>query len=123
MVNKRFIKKVLSSISTIAITFVTVGTVLMPYNVQAADNSTTDDTEDRYYINEKYMTLTEEENIGGAIGYDGSLVLISNRESYSSTDDYRDNFKDIYKLTENSEFRFVDEKGVNQVITNKDEIC
>ena len=38
MVNKRFIKKVLSSISTIAITFVTVGRVLMPYGVQAADS-------------------------------------------------------------------------------------
>ena len=119
MVNKRFIKKVLSSISTIAITFVTVGTVLIPYGVQAADSSTTDDTkEDSYYINEKYMTLTEEENIGGAIGYGDDLILISNTEKNVNADG---NYSDTYKLTADSELRFIDQNGVNKVIKNKDD--
>ena len=119
MVNKRFIKKVLSSISTIAITFVTVGTVLMPYNVQAADSDTTDDTkEDSYYINEKYMTLTEEENIGGAIAYGDDLILISNTEKNVNADG---NYSDTYKLTADSELRFIDHNGVNKVIKNKDD--
>ncbi len=119
MVNKRFIRKVLSSISTIAITFVTVGTVLMPYGVQAADSSTTDDTkEDSYYINEKYMTLTEEENIGGAIGYGDDLILISNTEKNVNADG---NYSDTYKLTADSELRFIDQNGVNKVIKNKDD--
>ena len=123
MVNKRFIKKVLSSISTIAITFVTIGMVLMPYNVQAADSDTTDDTkEDSYYINEKYMTLTEEENIGGAIGYDGGLVLISNiQKDTDDIDNHSYTYADTYSLTEDSELKFVDENGVNKVITNKDD--
>ena len=122
MLNKRFIKKTVAMVCTLTITFVTLGTVFMPYDVKASENkelNSASDSTDTAYFNDKYMTLTDEKNICGAIGYGDDIVLISNgKKSY----DYETgNYDDNYKLTSDSEFRFADENGVYKVLKNKDD--
>ena len=110
MVNKRFVKKIASALSTCAIAALTVSITIVPYVVQAA--------EDNYYINEDYATLTDDENIGGAIAYNDGLVLISNTSDtgYDSSHGYNDS----YILTKDSELKFVDSNGLNHIISNMD---
>lgn len=110
MINERFIKKIISAVSACAIAVVTVGISIIPYVAQAA--------EDDYYINEDYATLTEDENIGGAIAYNDGLVLISNTSDNGYDSSY--GYNDSYTLTKDSELRFVDSDGLNHIISNKD---
>ena len=111
MLNERFMKKLISVVSACAIYALTVGITIAPYVAQAA--------EENYFINEDYVTLTDDENIGGAIAYNDGLVLISNTsdKGYDSSYGYNN---DSYTLTKDSELKFVDSDGLNHIISNKD---
>lgn len=91
MLNERFMKKLISVVSACAISALTVGITIAPYVAQAA--------EENYYINEDYATLTDDENIGGAIAYNDGLVLISNTSDKGYDSSY--GYNDSYTLTQN----------------------
>ena len=110
MLNERFMKKLISVVSACAISALTVGITIAPYVAQAA--------EENYYINEDYATLTDDENIGGAIAYNDGLVLISNTSDKGYDSSY--GYNDSYTLTKDSELKFVDSDGLNHIISNKD---
>ena len=111
MVDRRLIKKIVSTVSAVAIAVTTINIVPASYIAKASENNEED------YINEKYLTETDEKNIGGAIAYGDGLVLISNTKSYSQSG----MLDDTYNLTEDSELKFVDSNGINHTISNKDE--
>lgn len=111
MVDRRLIKKIVSTVSAVAIAVTTINIVPVSYFAKASENNEED------YINEKYLTETDEKNIGGAIAYGDGLVLISNIKSYSQSG----MLDDTYNLTEDTELNFVDINGNNHTISNKDE--
>ena len=112
MVNKRLVRKILSTLSAIVISVTTINLIPFSQIVKALDDNND-------YINEKYLTETDEKNIGGAIAYGDGLVLISNIDKKSNPG--YGIFADTYNLTDDSELKFVDINGNNHTISNKDE--
>lgn len=110
MVNKRLVRKILSTLSAIVISVTTINSIPFSQIVKASEDNND-------YINEKYLTETDEKNIGGAIAYGDGLILISNIKSYSQSG----MLDDTYNLTEDTELKFVDINGNNHTISNKDE--